>query len=329
MTTTKKIIKKESDNEIKYLKPKSIGKYEGEKLYEINYETDELDQYCVTKSGKIYNKKIGKFCETRIINGYHVFNLKYTLHRLIAMTFIDNVHARPYVNHIDENKENNSVDNLEWVTQKENTERHTKITSHSRKVKQIDVKTNKIVKEFEQITHAAESIGLSRRAIQLVLTGKNKTAGGYFWEYSDESNYADNVSKTDLESKNIMKVYDYVNYHVYDDGRIYNDSTKKFLKPVLNAAKRAYVTLCKSIDGKSEKKNRYIHTIVADHFLPNKPHAQSEVRHISNDLTDNNVKNLKWSNGIQKSAVIMPKVVQKNNDLIENKVVKKKIVKNI
>ena len=51
--------------------------------------------------------------------GRHVFSVS----RLVAMTFIPNPYNKPEVNHIDGNKENNLVDNLEWATRSEN-ERH-------------------------------------------------------------------------------------------------------------------------------------------------------------------------------------------------------------
>lgn len=62
-------------------------------------------------------------------NGYLIVGLhkngirkEVAIQRLVAMTFIKNVKGKPEVNHIDGNKENNNVSNLEWVTHKENME---------------------------------------------------------------------------------------------------------------------------------------------------------------------------------------------------------------
>lgn len=61
--------------------------------------------------------------------GYYKVALKgknREVHRLVAMAFIENPDNKPCVNHIDENKENNYVENLEWVTYKENANHGTR-----------------------------------------------------------------------------------------------------------------------------------------------------------------------------------------------------------
>src|SRR5690606_20802557 len=77
----------------------------------------------------------------------------YSVHRLMALTFIKNKQDKPMVNHIDENKLNNHLINLEWATAKENS-RH----SMAKKVQQINRLTGKVIKEFDAVTDAFEDI---------------------------------------------------------------------------------------------------------------------------------------------------------------------------
>ena len=68
-----------------------------------------------SKNEKILKPKINKV-------GYHsVYVGKWKLiHRLVAELFIPNPYNKPFVDHIDHNKSNNSIDNLRWVTMEEN-----------------------------------------------------------------------------------------------------------------------------------------------------------------------------------------------------------------
>lgn len=110
---------------------------------------------------------------------------KYALHRIVASTFIENIYDKPFVNHIDGNKTNNSVNNLEWVTVKENNQHNHNIgliKCFTRKIAQYDLEMNKI-KEFNSIIEAEKELKI--KSIKQVLYNKQNTAGGFIFKYLD------------------------------------------------------------------------------------------------------------------------------------------------
>lgn len=107
------------------------------------------------------------------------------LNVLIAKMFVPNPQGKPFVNHIDGNKENNSAENLEWVTGSENilhAYRTGLLTHYETPVVQIS-KTGEILREFRNIKEAAESVNGSKGNICMVCKGKRKNAYGFVWKY--------------------------------------------------------------------------------------------------------------------------------------------------
>jgi len=249
------------------------------------YEKQNYIGYQIYDNGSIWSNKSNKFLLTRICNGYHLITLNcqvLSVHRLVAETFIPNPENKPYVNHINSDKLDNRVENLEWVTQKENCAAHNKSISHPKKVIQKDI-NGKILNKFDSLIEAGKSIGMSPSSISKAVLKINNTAGGYFWDY--EENYMNimDISKG-------KQVYNNHKYIVFKDGIIYNNVRKTIVKPIKNASGYCYVT----ISNNKTKKNHYVHRIVADHFIENKDTKKSQVNHKNKKRDDNKLENLEW-----------------------------------
>ena len=209
-------------------------------------QNDWLLNYKIDKNGEIWSEHSKRFLKTKITNGYETISFRkkgkhitYSIHRLVALTFLPNPNEYEVVHHKNDNKLDNHVENLEWVTQKENVKRNKKKTSHPRKVQQL--KNDIVIKTYDSVTEASKEIGLSRSAISKACLKVNKTAGGFVWNYlNNEHNHKE------LDLTKAKQIYDYENYYVFDNGCIYSKSRKKVLKPIKNASGYCYVTLSKN-----------------------------------------------------------------------------------
>lgn len=146
-------------------------------------------KYQVSNLGRVRKVEILKqFIHNR---GYIYSNLdckhKY-IHRLVAEAFLENSNNLPTVNHIDENKENNTLSNLEWCSYKDNNIHGTAITrrvsSRSKAVLQYDLEGN-LIKEWKSAKEVERILGYSNVGISQCCRGLLKKSKGYIWRFKN------------------------------------------------------------------------------------------------------------------------------------------------
>ena len=169
---------------------KDIEGYEG--LYQVsNKGRVKSLKNNKTKKEKILKPFIVKgylqviLCKNNTIKGLKI-------HRLVAKSFIENPNNYPCVNHKDECKTNNVVENLEWCTQKYNINFGTrnkrtseKLINRNDKSKQVYqyTKDGELIKVWESTRECGRN-GFDQRHISDCCLGKQKTHKGYIWSYT-------------------------------------------------------------------------------------------------------------------------------------------------
>lgn len=154
--------------------------------YEGHYQASTKGNIRSIKNGIIRNKSLRNHNAGYLAVDLYKNNNQTTflIHRIIALTFILNNENKREVNHIDGNKKNNNLLNLEWATSSENKQHGIKngLINDRKPVAQFDLEGN-LLKEFESIKQAARETECSDARIVGVCKGRRNSTKGYIWKY--------------------------------------------------------------------------------------------------------------------------------------------------
>lgn len=146
----------------------------------IGYQASNFGNIKSVKDGHVLPQKknnSGYMTVSISIMGKHFTK---TVHRLVAETFLNNFCNKRDVNHKDGNKENNFINNLEWVSHSENIKHsHNELTRKSTKKPIICVDTGEI---FDSCKDASIITGINVSSINHAINGRSKQGGGYKWK---------------------------------------------------------------------------------------------------------------------------------------------------
>ena len=152
--------------------------------YQIN-EDGEIFSLYTQRTIKTFPDKDG-YIKAHLYNKEKNNYTNYFVHRLVLENFVCPAPCdRPEVHHKDGNRSNNNIENLEWVSRKEN-DSHVihKVNDGSYepiKVQQLDL-NGKLIAEYESMSEASRKTGCHISKISLVCSGKRFTTGGFKWK---------------------------------------------------------------------------------------------------------------------------------------------------
>ena len=270
---------------------------------EVWMSINNYDNYEVSTLGNVRNSNTGRILKQTCRGGYLTVGLcknsiikTYSVHRLVALAFIDNPKNKPQVNHKDKNRGNNNVSNLEWSTASENNIHRSinvvQTTNQQVKVWRIDVNTDEKLELYGSIYLAAQWIVFNnnnlcidtvKNGISCASRGVYKSSFGYKWsvyEYTDLDG--------EIWKQVIINGLSFDNYFVSNLGRFKN--YKGIIMDNYKPHHSGYIFV--RVD-----KNKYaLHRIIASTFIENlEPDINNVVNHIDGNKLNNVAANLEWT----------------------------------
>jgi HNH endonuclease/NUMOD1 domain len=270
--------------------------------------------YSVTNFGRCFSKKRNKELSTRLNSGYkrvgfwinnYTVKKNVKVHRIVYITFGGEIEKGKVIDHIDGDKLNNRIDNLQCVTQSENMNnayKNKNTNIHREREVQIFDKSGNFIQEFKSIKNAAAFLNIKDRScIYKCLNGKSKFRYGYSWKYKDDkiTEQKFNCHIKDIDeyvSIGILDDHDFSQYFINKDGIMVNtEFNNRIIKHRLDLNNYVIVHLTSST---LKNKMFKLHRLLGRCFLKNGDkfyHDKSFViNHKDENRNNNSLDNLEW-----------------------------------
>lgn len=165
----------------------------------LEQESWNGSKYSHTYKGKVLKQFKSKEGYMKVTLSYKYKLVPKTVHKLVAEAFLDNPNNYPVINHINGNKLDNSVNNLEWCTYEHNNKEAFRLglnkptwkgkigieCPNSKKINQYDLEDN-FIRRWDSMRDVQRELNIYAVSISKCCRGISKTAGGFKWRYADE-----------------------------------------------------------------------------------------------------------------------------------------------
>ena len=273
----------------------------GSKAAKVQWKViKEFPMYEVSNTGEVYSMYKDRLRKKTINGGYYQVRLHndrckkhMRVNILVATAFLENADNLPSVDHIDNNRFNNHVNNLRWFTQTDNTQSYYDNFKEYIPILQYDLKGN-LIKKWKNVAKILKYFPhYKRKLIYANLVGKSKSSCGFVWKYQTPKEKKKIILKDDeiFKTIGIFEGNDLSSYKVSNYGNI---QTSKGKIMSLKKTHQGYLRINLTI-AKKELKTYQAHRLVAHAFISPSISNKIEVNHLDENKSNNYYKNLEWA----------------------------------
>lgn len=190
---------------------------------------DDRGRFCEKKSKLIHQCNIDGYKDVRLTpdddNFEHNKRNRYLVHRLVAMAFLENPENKKTVNHIDGNKQNNNLENLEWASYSENNQHayNESLKTDNIKLVAINILNNQLLDFYISINEASRKTEINKNTIREMLKDGHVYKNIKFFTLEDYKHIFNSINISSIKKNIIFKTNDKNSYmptrsHVGDAG---------------------------------------------------------------------------------------------------------------